>query len=327
MNEINFLTQYNEDKPYLNLWGNKINEYILGELRLILPENKEFESFLKIPPVPRLKDDDSIIEKAFRRSKNYKNPYTDITDKIGIRYVVLLCSQIKIVESIIKNNPNWTFSKDSDFEQEKKDNPLVFDYQSMHYIIRNKNAISEKGVLIPKDTPCECQIRTLLQHAHSELTHDTTYKPQTRSVPEVKRLVAKSLALIEATDDIFGLVHEKIDEMKTTSEQIIKSLSAMYEPVGKTSFNKKINERLLDTYSEFIDDKTLSNIQEFIHERNWIISKIGRNYDNYFLYRQPVVLLIFYLAYYKSYVTKERWPYTDENIRQIFSDCGLSFDN
>src|SRR3546814_12228521 len=38
-------------------------------------------------------------------------------------------------------------------------------------------------------TPCEVQLRTLLQHAHSQLTHDTIYKPKTIASSHTKRFV------------------------------------------------------------------------------------------------------------------------------------------
>ena len=46
-------------------------------------------------------------------------------------------------------------------------------------------------------------MRTLLQHAHSELTHDTIYKPSVVQTPAMLRAAAKSMALIEATGDYF----------------------------------------------------------------------------------------------------------------------------
>ena len=50
---------------------------------------------------------------------------------------------------------------------------------------------------------CEIQIRTLLQHAFAEVSHDSTYKGPYKNDKGILRHLAKSMALMEATDDYF----------------------------------------------------------------------------------------------------------------------------
>ncbi|MCV5435110.1 (p)ppGpp synthetase, partial [Escherichia coli] len=78
-------------------------------------------SILKIEPSYRLKDISSLIEKAFYRSKNYQNPYKEITDKVGVRFVVLLTDDIPIIKEIIENFNLWEYSEDRDFIKEKEE--------------------------------------------------------------------------------------------------------------------------------------------------------------------------------------------------------------
>src|SRR5271167_202078 len=105
---------------------------LLKESRRKLSSN-----FVKIwPPQSRLKGPDSLVEKAFYRGKAYTDPYSDITDKVGVRYVVLLTSNISEVEQSINEIDDWEATKDKDFEEERARQPMLFDYQSVHYIVR-----------------------------------------------------------------------------------------------------------------------------------------------------------------------------------------------
>jgi ppGpp synthetase/RelA/SpoT-type nucleotidyltranferase len=83
---------------------------------------------------------------------------------------------------------------------------MLFDYQSVHYVVRAAREMTVGQVVIPAGTPCEIQVRTLLQHAYSEVTHDTIYKSKVEASTETKRSIAKSMALIEASDDYFSEV-------------------------------------------------------------------------------------------------------------------------
>lgn len=55
----------------------------------------------------------------------------------------------------------------------------------------------------PLEVPCEVQLRTLLQHAWGELTHENTYKPGSAALPEMFVTLSRHLS---------GLLHE-VDEL------------------------------------------------------------------------------------------------------------------
>ena len=149
MNETEFRKRYETEKPIYNEWGKFVNDIVIKELMGLINDPEESKLFLKIPPNPRVKESKSIIEKAFYRKKKYSDPFTEITDKVGVRYVVLLVDDIVKVSEVIEKNNAWVFSKDRDFEDEKLKNPLLFDYQSVHYVVKNKEEISRDGI---KDT-------------------------------------------------------------------------------------------------------------------------------------------------------------------------------
>jgi hypothetical protein len=70
--------------------------------------------------------------------------------------------------------------------------------------------MSREGVSIPVGTKCEIQITTLLQHSNAELSHDTVYKSSITSQPEFHRLFAKSMAVMETTDDMLLRANQSI---------------------------------------------------------------------------------------------------------------------
>ncbi|RWP54341.1 MAG: hypothetical protein EOR07_34055 [Mesorhizobium sp.] len=47
-------------------------------------------------------------------------------------------------------------------------------------MVRSKDELTFDGETIAAGTPCEIQVRTILQHAYSQLTHDTIYKLASR---------------------------------------------------------------------------------------------------------------------------------------------------
>ncbi|EFH7042094.1 (p)ppGpp synthetase, partial [Escherichia coli] len=89
MNELEFSQLWEKELPMYKAWG----DFVVSNICKELSENKErdLNSFLKQPATPRIKEKTSLIDKAFhRKEKSYKNPYQEIEDKVGIRFVVLL---------------------------------------------------------------------------------------------------------------------------------------------------------------------------------------------------------------------------------------------
>ncbi len=196
MIENDFVDKFKKEKSMYAGLG----EYVRDFLILKWTENKGSKSDFCIDPSFRVKDEKSLIQKAFYREKNYSDPYNDITDKVGIRFIFLTINRLKKFKKIIEEQNVFSFSCDRDFEDERRKNPTKFEYQSVHYILRPKNDIICRDIVLKKGISCEIQVRTILQHAYSELTHNTIYKPQKTSDPGIHRLIARSMALIETTE-------------------------------------------------------------------------------------------------------------------------------
>lgn len=324
MTEEEFKLKYQSETPIFTEWGNIVASTISKALSQSFESESELNMFLKISPIPRIKDMNSILSKAFYRGKNYSDPYTEITDKVGVRYVVLLQENIKIISDIIENSDLWIFSKDRDFEDERLKEPLIFDYQSVHYVVSSSKLINENRIEIPKDTPCEIQIRTLLQHAYSELTHDIIYKPKNTTTPIVKRMVAKSMALIETTNDLFSKVQFTLDSSSEVLMSYLVKLNNLYETITIPDTEEKLNIFILDSLQEIISDIEFSKIEKYIEDRPDIKSIITRKYNDLLIYRQPVIVLLYYLIQKQRYKLNQSWPLTQNELRPLFIDLGYT---
>lgn len=128
MNETDIIAQWKIDQPLYKAWAEFVVHKICSGLEQIIAP-QPIREFIKVPPDPRIKDTKSLVDKALYRAKEYSDPYGDITDKAGVRFVVLLTSGIKKVEEIICSTSDWEFSKDRDYEEERLTRPLEFSYQ------------------------------------------------------------------------------------------------------------------------------------------------------------------------------------------------------
>ena len=322
MNEVEFKEMYEKDKQSYYNWGIYVQKEIIDSLKTLV----NTETFLKINCSPRLKDTNSLIQKAFYRDKKYDNPYTDITDKVGIRFVVLLNEDIKKVSKIIETNENWDYSKDRDYETERDEKPEIFTYQSVHYIVRSKKEFIYNDFRIPEQMPCEIQIRTLLQHSYSELTHDTIYKEKTKSKPKVYRIVARSMALIEATDEQFGEVSNMLRENDELYDTTIQELNNIYSGIAKADYSRDLSIFILDAYQDILQDIDFEKVKDIIIEPS-IKDLIKSNYEKNLLYRQPVILLLYYLVLKKAATAKKYWPLPESELEPIFYNLGKNFSN
>lgn len=325
MTEEDFIARWASDRPVYEAWGNVVVRTVLDELRgMIAPLSADL--FLRLPPKPRLKGDASFLEKAFYRGKSYSDPFTDITDKVGVRFVVLLGTDIRTVEQAVTSSDLWTCDKDRDFEEEQNKDPIRFDYSAVHYVVRAKRDVEEEGVRIPKGSPCEVQVKTILQHAWGELTHDTIYKPTINATPQMKRAAAKSMALLEATNDYFEQVSKEVLALYTAEQKISDTLSTIYEGyVGRPPEKSKLEALLVSAMHGALPEDFRTRLDSFLEQNSYISGLIAERAATKLFYRQPSILLCYYFVGSEPLKIKERWPLTVEELMPIFTDMGEAF--
>lgn len=324
MTESDLRELYTKDMPSFESWGNFVQKTILDELS----KTENISLFLKIPPQPpRLKTIDSLIAKALHRQKSYENPYKDITDKVGIRFVVLLTTNIKQVAAIVEQFDDnlWRASKDRDFEDERDNHPEEFTYESLHYVVYNKIEFEHNSVIIPVGTPCEIQIRTLLQHAYAEMAHDTTYKPQVKTNGHVKRYLARSMALVESADCFFIAALNEIDKHAQPYIDLTALCMKYYPEEFKQEVDTDLNNLMIDTLYSIIKDIPISDIESWITtQKDFLNALIKKRYSKFVFCRQSAILLIYFLIDTKQILLDSKWKWPEDQLRALESDMGMA---
>jgi ppGpp synthetase/RelA/SpoT-type nucleotidyltranferase len=326
MNELEFLEKWSEESPMYCAWGSFVSSKICESLE---QSGKILSSYLKQSPEQRTKDAASLLDKAFyRANKHYQNPYDDIEDKVGCRFVVLLVEQIEDLTSIIRDEQSWDYKECRHFQTEKDNEPLLFTYQSVHYVVRAKTDFYHNDSLIKAGTACEIQIRTLLQHAYAELTHDAVYKAKTLVEPDVHRTVAKSMALIETTDDFFSTVSTRLNSSSSDNLCFQYQLDELYlRYIGSSSLQaQKSSIVILDEFDHLIDEHSLTKLENFLNKNSYIADAIRLGCKSNPFYTQSVILFVYFLIKRKKNILLRDWPLSKSIIERLAVDIGASLD-
>lgn len=318
---IEVFRQYlQETHPAYEKWG----LYVAYKIEESLKAAGFSESFIKIPVKPRVKTIESALGKLGR--KGYANPIQQMTDLVGVRFVVLLSEEVKIVCDAIQDEDSWDSSLSRDVEEEIKKNTKIFDYQSQHYEVRPRQSMVLDGETITPDMCCEVQVRTLLQHAYAEMVHDNIYKP-TGLVPiKAERHVARSMALMETTDELFSQTMGYLKDANTPRVELLKDIAAIYrDKIGGQylAADDKSGPILIDEFREQLGDGLASNISALLDCKRYIPLKIKSRAASVPLFNQAAVLFVYWLALnHDTDDLVRRWPLPGylNSLETILSD-------
>lgn len=275
----------------------------------------------------RVKEVNSAVGKVTR--KGYDDPLRQMTDLVGVRFIVLLSPELNVLGDLVETNPAWSYTKDRDPSEETEANAEKFGYQSLHYVVRSKESLCIDGVPIPIGLPCEIQIRTLLQHAYAEVVHDSLYKAVGKVPTVATRYVARSMALIETADHLFCETMKLLENENRVRNQILQDLKNLYaSKIGAVDFgaDDKLNLLLLEAYKGYISDDTVDLVSVFFDENVPIVTKIRSRLESDPFWSQPSVLLAYWLVNQDSFHAFDLWPFASslDVLRLVYSDLGIS---
>lgn len=311
-------------RPALGAWG----RFVVATVSRLVKEDvgaDRFNALLKVPPGSRVKDKSSALEKVVR--KNYDDPLDQMTDLVGARFVVLLRKDIEIVENVVIHYSGWVRSKDRNPEDERDAEPSTFDYQSVHYVLRNNQERELEGVTVPAGLPCELQIRTLLQHAYSELVHDNFYKGKGHIPVSAKRLVARSMALMETTDEMFCAAVDELDRVNKSRGDWCAFLDAHVGPLLPSLMPTATDEdamEIIETYKSHLDSADTAEVRSILTPE--VAQHIRDRAGDGGLFAKPVVLLVYWIAKNHAFEATAKWPVPSllAGFDQVKSDIGAA---
>lgn len=313
-------------------FGDWVTEKICAELVKRLGSEEVVNKFLKIPPVVRVKNTDSFIEKALiRKKEKYKNPLLHITDKVGIRFVVLLLEDIELIGKIIRNIVELECKLCRDFEREKYENPDHFTYQSIHYVVNPKEGISSQGVTIDNTVTCEIQIRTILQHAYAEISHISDYKPDISMIGadkrRIRRELAKGSALIEITDETFKEVQNMLKKEFEPIDVLLQKSAEIYKKATgeEAENNTNLSKIIATAYIDLLKDVKCDDLSNYWLKDNKALGSIikGKRDESVF-YKDSVIIPLAWLISQNRTSIPKSWPENSNYLEDFYIAMGYS---
>ncbi|EOG3619374.1 GTP pyrophosphokinase family protein [Pseudomonas putida] len=291
-------------EPTLGSWGRYVSEKIYEKLR----SHGHPDTLVKIQATPRVKTVESARGKLAR--KNYSDPVRQMTDLVGVRFVVLLSSDINTISNIIETTSEWSAVISRDFLEERNLKTNVFDYQSKHYEVRPTPELTEQ---LGMEQPfcCEIQIRTLLQHAYAEMVHDNIYKPNGEVPALAKRHVARSMALIETTDEIFISTMELLSQSNAPRDEFQDKLHDIYKAMIDISpgADLKTENAFLENFPELVTVDSIKEISTLLTKKPFIIQKIKNRTAQPLLFNYSIILFVYLIVTkYSKDEVHDRWP-------------------
>ncbi|MFP1871156.1 GTP pyrophosphokinase family protein [Lonsdalea quercina] len=203
MKENSFSSWIDDNLPKFKLLGKHI-AFIIENL---LQQNQI--EYLSVSY--RTKTKEGILEKIGR--KNYKRPVEELTDISGVRVILYLESDIAKVSNIIKSTFNIDTKNSIDNESRLSSDKIG--YRSVHYVCdtgEKRNNLKEYELI--SGLNCEIQVRTMLQHAWAELTHDRNYKLGANLPLQIQRKINLFSGMLEIADEGFSEIVNSIKEYK-----------------------------------------------------------------------------------------------------------------
>lgn len=191
----------------------------------------------------RTKTKEGILEKIGR--KKYKKPTDELTDISGVRIILYLESDIARVSDVIKSTFNIDVKNSMDNEDRLSSDKVG--YRSVHYVCNigeKRNALKEYEYI--SGLNCEIQVRTMLQHAWAELTHDRNYKLGANLPLQIQRKINLYSGMLEIADEGFSEIVNAIEEYKKSirDNDLEELLSQEINSINLSKFVQEISKKI-----------------------------------------------------------------------------------
>jgi ppGpp synthetase/RelA/SpoT-type nucleotidyltranferase len=206
INPSEIVEVYRRDRPLYEAFTNSIDH-----LLLTLMKDRGIHHFSL---EKRTKSEESLEEKIGREDKHGKyKSINHVTDLSGIRIIAYLKEECDEICGMIEDCFN--VDRENSIDKSKASFDDRFGYRSTHYVVsfdESRTALPEFSKF--RDLKCEIQIRTLLQHTWAAIDWRFRYKNDNEAPGELRRRLYRISALLEAADDDFSFVSEKLAEIK-----------------------------------------------------------------------------------------------------------------
>ncbi len=133
------------------------------------------------------------------------------------------------------------------------------------------------------------------------------------------------MALIETADEIFQRVSDTVREAVVESERWSSELERLYtdvvkrRPVPHPRASALLIESLMSEMKDYSYEDVAADVAKLPLER-WI----GGRADGNLLFRQPAILLAYFLGERSRFNLPRVWPFTSQELSPVMTDLGRS---
>ena len=315
--------EFLELQPELEKWGAMVDEVLCKFLKVAFTSCEH----VQMKPSHRVKNVDSYCEKVLIR-KPKDCPLLETTDKVGTRVVLLDTSDVDKVCDFIEHCEAWHVQEHAkDIDLIILEHPEEFSYQSDHYIVKpkkNYEATCKLDLLT-----CEIQVRTILQHAYAEISHDTMYKKDVTLSNQYKRKLASSMAFLEAADEKFVQIYkgmEEVNDYRTSLQsQLIQAYKSIIVDYDENKYNVEITLPLAKLFEESTLKEFIDELESFMQNQFELVHcAITRYKEEDILFRHPVIVMALYMIMNYQTMLVDKWPYNYESLVHVVKGMNLS---
>ena len=198
---------------------------VYTQMAEVIPERlKEFfaEAGIIVAAVEhRVKTEDSLAGKLKLKGGKYPDIFA-LTDIVGLRVITFYIDDVDKVASVLERlfDIDW----ENSIDKRKVHETDSFGYLSLHYICR----IPEKSYSDPEHPELnkirfEVQMRTVLQHAWANMSHDTGYKSGVEIPKVYLRNMSRLAGMLELCDDEFSRIRREITDYRRNVQKLVAS--------------------------------------------------------------------------------------------------------
>lgn len=270
-NEGNLKEEYNIFRKKLTKLGNIIKKVILNEFK-----KQEFKiDYSKI--LRSVKSFDSFLRTIYK-SKNFEDPFKNVSDLLTIRIIIYYKSQIEKCFKIISRL--FEIFPEKDHLNKISDKSDV--REGMIFNIRlSKNMKNKKVYDEFKDFSCKIQITTIIHYTWDLIqnSHIYKYRPIDNKIStKFKRKLRNLSAQLEIADNELDSIH------KIFTYSLIDDIDSSKMDKKPLQMIRKIMENrdlFVSTCIDYLKNKKFGELLEFCDES----IKIDSKYENAWLYR------------------------------------------
>lgn len=158
----------------------------------------------------RAKTPESVRSKL--RRKHYRNPDSQFTDLIGVRVITIYSDDVDLVVARIRED--MIINKRDSVDERVLLGLRDFGYRSVHLIARLKaSQVRAKKHQILRNQWFEIQVRSILEHAWAEISHEIVYKSGVQYPEEMIRRFASMAGTLELLDNEFLTLRDERNDL------------------------------------------------------------------------------------------------------------------